>query len=90
MVDTEEEMDFYDLTIPGSYSDYYILEKEKETISKNDEVWVKTKKQIWREREYYDYLQLKKEYGENLKIKWTYSRKEDRIIIKNICLSCQK
>ena len=24
-VDTEEEMDFYDLTIPGDYSDYDIL-----------------------------------------------------------------
>ena len=47
-VDTEEEMGFYDLTIPGSYSDYDILEEEKETISKNDEFRVKTKKEIWR------------------------------------------
>ena len=37
-------MDFDDLTIPGGYSDYDILEEEKETISKNDEVWFKTKK----------------------------------------------
>ena len=36
-------MDFYDLTIPGDYSDYDILEEEKETISLNDEVWVKIK-----------------------------------------------
>ena len=43
-VDTEEEMDFYDLTIPGDDSDSDILEEEKETISKNDEVWVKIKK----------------------------------------------
>ena len=28
-VDTEEEMAFDDLTIPGNYSDYNILEKEK-------------------------------------------------------------
>ena len=35
-------MDFCALTITGDYSDYDILEKEKETISKNDEVWVKT------------------------------------------------
>ena len=45
-VDTKEDMDFDDLTIPGGYSDYGILEGKKETISKNDEVWVKTKKEI--------------------------------------------
>ena len=44
MVNTEEEMDFDDLTITGNYSDYDILEEEKETITKNDNVWVKTKK----------------------------------------------
>ena len=37
-------MDIYDLNIPGNYSDNDISEEEKETISKNDEVWVKTKK----------------------------------------------
>ena len=42
-VDTEEEISFDDLTIPGDYSDYNILEEEKETISKNDEGWIKTK-----------------------------------------------
>ena len=41
-------MAFCDLTIPVDYSDYDILEEEKETISKNDEVWVKTKKYICR------------------------------------------
>ena len=41
-------MDFYELTIPGDDSDYDILEEEKETTSENDEVWVKTKKQIQR------------------------------------------
>ena len=46
-VDTEEEMFFDDLNIPGDYSDYDLLEEEKENISKNDEVWVKTKKEIW-------------------------------------------
>ena len=35
--DTEEDMYFDDLT-------FDILEEEKETISNNDEVWVKTKK----------------------------------------------
>ena len=47
---TEEEMSFDDTTITGDYSDYDILEEEKENISKNDEVWVKTKKEIWRGR----------------------------------------
>ena len=37
-IDTEEEMAFDDMTIPGDYSDYDILEEEKETTSKNDEV----------------------------------------------------
>ena len=48
MVDTEEEMSFEDLNITGNYSDYDILEEEKETITKNDRVWVKNKKEIWR------------------------------------------
>ena len=34
-------MDLDDLTITGNYSDYDILEEEKEIISKNYEVWVK-------------------------------------------------
>ena len=42
-VDAEEEIYFYDLTIPVDYGDLDILEEEKETISKNDEVWFKTK-----------------------------------------------
>ena len=43
-------MDVDDLTINGNYSDYDILEEEKETITKNVNVWVKTKKYIWRGR----------------------------------------
>ena len=35
-VNTEEEIYFDDLAIPGNYSDYDILEEEQETISKND------------------------------------------------------
>ena len=42
--DTEEEMAFYDLTIPGNDSGYDILEEEKETITENDDFWLKTKK----------------------------------------------
>ena len=49
-VDTEEEMDFDDLTITGNYSDYDILEEEKEIITKNDDICVKTKKEKWRGR----------------------------------------
>ena len=44
MVNTEEEMAFDNLTIIGNYSDYDILEEEKETITENKNVWVKTKK----------------------------------------------
>ena len=39
-----------DLIITGDYSDYDILEEEKDTINKNNDVWVKTKKEIWRGR----------------------------------------
>ena len=49
IVDTEEEMDFDDLTITGNYSDYDILEEEKEAITENYNVWFKTKKKIRRE-----------------------------------------
>ena len=49
MVDAEEEMSLEDLTITGNYSDYDILEEEKETITKNDDVWVKTKKNMEKE-----------------------------------------
>ena len=45
-VDTEEEMAFYDLTITSSYNDYDILKEERENITKNDNVWVKHKKEI--------------------------------------------
>ena len=44
MVDTEVEMYFVDLTIIGNYSYYDILEEERETITKNNDIWVKTKK----------------------------------------------
>ena len=39
-----------DLTSTGDHSDYDILEEEKDYISENDVVWVKTKKEIWRGR----------------------------------------
>ena len=38
MVNTEEVMAFDDWTITGKYSDYDILEEEKETITENDNV----------------------------------------------------
>ena len=43
-------MAFDDLTISGNYSDYDILEEEKENITENNNGWVKTKKDIWRGR----------------------------------------
>ena len=49
MVDSEEEMSSDDLTITGDYSDYDILEEEKDTITENDHVWFQ-KIQIWRGR----------------------------------------
>ena len=49
MVDAEEEMPSDDSTITGDYSDYDIFEEEKDTITKNDNVWVKTKQDMERE-----------------------------------------
>ena len=49
-VDTGEEIDIYYSNITGKYSDHDILEEETETISKNYEVWVKTKTEIWKGR----------------------------------------
>ena len=83
---TEEEISVEQLTIPGDYSDDDILEEEKETISKNDEVWTKTQKEIWRGM----VLLIpcsKKEDSAHLKIKWSYSGKEDRVLIKNVLLN---
>ena len=42
MVNKEEKMAFGDLTINGNYSDYDILEEELDTITENNNVWVKT------------------------------------------------
>ena len=42
MVDEKEEMSYEDLTITGDYSDYDILEEEKDTTTKNNHIWVKT------------------------------------------------
>ena len=44
MMDTEEEVSFGDLIIIGNYSDYGILEEEKKTTTKNNNIRVKTKK----------------------------------------------
>ena len=40
----KRKMYFDSLTITGNYNDSDILEEEKETITKNDNAWVKTKK----------------------------------------------
>ena len=83
-------MSFEYLTITGHYSDSDILEEEKENITENDNVWVKTKKEICRGRVLLISYSKKKEDSEHLKIKWTDSRKEDRIIIKNVSLNYSK
>ena len=43
MVEEGKEMSSDDLISTGDYSDYDILDEEKDPISKNDLVWVKTK-----------------------------------------------
>ena len=47
---TEKDTCFDYLTITGDYSAYDVLEEEQETISLNDIVWVKVKKEIWQRR----------------------------------------
>ena len=69
IVDEEEESSSDDLTITGDYSDYDILEEERDTISENDDVWVKTKKEIWRGRVLLIPYSQKKKDSEYLKIK---------------------
>ena len=50
MVDAEEEMSSEELlSITGDYSYYNILEEEKDTMTENDNVWVKRKKNMERE-----------------------------------------
>ena len=90
MVEEGKEMSSDDLTITGDYSDYDILEEENDTITKNNDVWVKTKKEIWRVRVLLITDSKKKEDSEYLKIKWIDSRKEERIIIKNVSLNYSK
>ena len=51
------------------------INKEKETIWLNDEVWVKTKKEIWRGRVMLIPYSSKKEDREHVKIRWTDSQK---------------
>ena len=43
MLEKEEEMSLEELTITGNYRNYDILEEEREAITENDDVWVKTK-----------------------------------------------
>ena len=48
IVEEGKEISSDDLISTGDYSDYEILEEEKDSIPKNDFFWVKTK--IWRRR----------------------------------------
>ena len=87
MVEEGKEMSSDDLISIGDYSDYDILDEEKDYISKNDLVWVKTKKEIWRGRVLLVPYSKNNEDREHLKIKWTDKRKEERILIKNVSLN---
>ena len=66
------------------------MDEEKDLISKNDLVWVKTKKEIWRGRVLLIPYSKNKEDREYLKIKWMDTQKEDRILIKNVSLNYSK
>ena len=44
MVEEGKEMSYDDFISTSDYSDYDILDEEKDLISKNDLVWIKTKK----------------------------------------------
>ena len=83
-------MSFDYLNIPGDYSDYDILEEEKEIISLNDKFWVKTKKEIWRGRVVQIPYSNSEQDSEHLKIKWIDSRKEERVLIKKIPIDYSK
>ena len=87
MVEEGKEMSSDDLISTGDYSDYDILYEEKDPISKNDLVWVKTKQKIWRGRVLLITYRKYKEDREYLKIRWIHTRKEERITIKNVSLN---
>ena len=75
-------MVFDELNIPGDDSDYKILEKVPETVSLNDTVWVETKKEILQGKVMQIPFSDREEYSQHLKIKWIYSRKKERVLIK--------
>ena len=75
-------MVFDELNIPGDDSDYKILEEEPETVSLNDTVWVETKKEILQGKVMQIPFSDREEYSQHLKIKWIYSRKKERVLIK--------
>ena len=81
MAEEGKEMSSDDLISTGDYSDYDILDEEKDTISKNDPVRVKTKKEIWRGRVLLIPYSKNKEDREYLKIKWIDTWKENRFLI---------
>ena len=90
MVAEENQMSSDDLIHAEDNSDYDILEEEEDLIAENDQVWVKTKKEIWRGTVLLIPYSKKKEDREYLKIKWMDTRKEDRILIKNVSLNYSK
>ena len=67
-----------------------VVEEEEDLIAENDQVWVKTKKEIWRGTVLLIPYRKNKEDCEYLKIKWIDTQKEDRILIKNVSLNYSK
>ena len=90
MVNTEEEIAFDDLTITSNYSDYDILEERKGNYYRKQQHLGQNQKINMERESTVNSLQLKKEDSEHLKIKWTDSRKENRIFINNVSLNYSK
>ena len=56
----------------------------------NDIVWVKVKKSLWQGRVIQTPYSIKEEDSEHMKIKWVDSRKEERVLIKNVSIGYSK
>ena len=71
MVAEENHMSSDDLISTGDYSDYDILDEEKDLISENDLVWVKTKKRNMKRKSTVNSLQQKQRRS------WIFENKMD-------------
>ena len=89
-VDTEKDIRVRRSTITGDYSDYDVLDEEKENISLNDIVRVKFKKAIQQGIVIQIPYSIKEEDSEHLKVKQVDFRKEERVLIRNVSISYSK